>query len=178
MPCPAERGDQHSAQIRQHSGWRPPTGGDKVVLEVRPRSYRPTVPTVALQARAYQPVTICSISNDLLHDSIQRSISRLNQQPGPRFRGFLTNHGLPLRGRAGCINLISLQCLTATLQLFAPEPALAHQQLDPAAMNVSASHPGFDSRYPSLHPETQESVGCHHRHRERNDSVHVAARNL
>ncbi len=26
--------DQHLAQIRQHSGWRPPTGGDNVVLEV------------------------------------------------------------------------------------------------------------------------------------------------
>jgi TnpA family transposase len=26
--------DQHLAQIRQHSGWRPPTAGDKIVLEV------------------------------------------------------------------------------------------------------------------------------------------------
>jgi hypothetical protein len=55
-----------------------------------------------------------------------------------------------------------------------PKPYLE----DLAATNVSASHPGFDSCYPSLHPETQESIGCHQRHRERNDSVHVAAPDL
>src|SRR6202042_1264444 len=49
-----------------------------------------------------------------------------------------------------------------------PKPYLE----DLAATNVSASHPGFDFCYPSLHPETQESIGCHQRHRERNDSVH------
>jgi hypothetical protein len=177
MPCPAERGDQHSAQIRQHSGWRPPTGGDKVVLEVRLRSYRPTVPTVALQARAYQPATICSISNDLLQDSIQRSISRLSAAWAKISQIF--NESRPTSTGSRRLHKSHLSSVPHyDPYLFAPEPALAHQQSDPAATSVSASHPGFDSRYPSLHPETQESVGCHHRHREGNDSVHVAARNL
>src|SRR4051795_11578417 len=33
LPWPSRTRDQHLAQIRQHTGWRPATGGDKVVLE-------------------------------------------------------------------------------------------------------------------------------------------------